>query len=272
MTLAEFAQKMNALPNTPRYPVLFVGHGNPMNALLDNSYTQGWGMLGKSLPRPKAILSISAHWLTDGTKVHVSEHPKTIYSFSGFPKELSTIEYNCPGSPLFATLTKQALMGTSVLEDTEWGIDHGTWVVLRHMFPHAHIPVYQMSIDVHRTPRAHYELGAQLQLLREKGVLIMGSGNLVHNLGQMSWEENAAPLEWAERFDTKATELLTDGNHDALIAYEQLGADAMLSIPAPDHYSPLLYIIGLQMKGDGVSFPVQGIAHGSVSMRTMLIN
>ncbi len=271
MTLDEFGQITTTLQPTPRFPVLFVGHGSPMNALEDNAYTKGWAELGKSLPCPTAILSISAHWLTEGTKVHVAEKPKTIHDFYGFPKELYDIRYGAPGSPRFAEEATEALAPTVVTRDADWGLDHGTWVPLLHMFPDAIIPVFQMSIDIGLTHRAHYEIATRLRAFREKGVLITGSGNIVHNLGNIAWEEGAKPYEWAERFDEQTATLLADGNHDALIEYEKLGADAALSIPTPDHYWPLLYTLGATTKNEQVSFPVQGIAHGSISMRAVRI-
>lgn len=271
MTLHEFGQIMTTLQPTPRFPVLFIGHGSPMNALQYNTYTKGWAELGKILSRPSAILSVSAHWLTEGTKVHGVEKPKTIHDFYGFPKELYDMRYDAPGSPRLAEETVAVLEPTMVTRDTDWGLDHGTWVPLLHMFPDATIPVFQMSIDVSRSHRAHYELATLLRSLREKGVLIIGSGNIVHNLGNITWEENAKPFEWAECFDERAAMLLADGNHDALIAYEKLGADAALSIPTPDHYWPLLYALGATTKNEPVSFPVRGIAHGSISMRAVQI-
>lgn len=271
MTLNEFANTANALPNTEQMPVLFVGHGSPMNAIEENSYVAGWRTLGRTLPTPTAILSISAHWLTEDTRVHMTKHPKTIHDFYGFPKELYDLTYNCLGSPMFAEKTKNILAPKSISEDRAWGIDHGTWVVLRHMFPDANIPVFQMSISVSLKHQAHYDLGRMLRPLRERGVLIMGSGNIVHNLGKIAWEESAAPFAWATSFDKKVGELIVEGNHPALINYEKLGSEAALSIPTPDHYLPLLYILGLQGKKETVSFPVVGIAHGSISMRAVKI-
>jgi len=271
MTLTEFKYMSDQLPNTERMPTLFVGHGNPMNAIEKNPYVEGWKKLGTTIPRPKAILSISAHWLTEGTRVHVTEKPKIIHDFWGFPKELYDVRYPCFGAPIYANATKKLLAGTGIAGDTDWGIDHGTWSVLVHMFPNADIPVFQMSIDISRGHRAHYELGAMLRPLREKGVLIMGSGNLVHNLGKIAWEKNAQPFDWAVTFDLQAKDLLNDHDHNALIHYEKLGPKAALAIPTPDHYWPLLYALGTQHKNEEIQFPVEGISHGSISMRAVQI-
>lgn len=271
MTLKEFTQMTDALPTTPRMPALFVGHGSPMNGIEDNSYSRGWKTLGDTLPRPVAILAISAHWLTEGTFVHIAEKPKTIHDFWGFPKELYDITYNCPGSPTYAEATQTLIAPTRVETDLNWGIDHGTWIVLHRMFPAADIPVFQMSMDIAKTGQFHYELGSELTALREKGVLIMGSGNIVHNLGRIDFNKDAKTFDWALEFDEQAKALIVNGDHAALVNHEALGHAAALSIPTPDHYWPLLYTLGLQGKGDDVSFPIEGIAHGSISMRTVKI-
>ena len=272
MTLAELKRAVDQLPNTPRFPVLFVGHGSPMNAIEQNAYVAGWKSLGASLPTPNAILAVSAHWLTEGTKVHIAKHPRTIHDFYGFPEELYNLRYECSGAPEFAQATSDVLAPTIVANDTEWGLDHGTWVVLRHMYPEANIPVFQLSIDVARSHRAHYDLATQLRPLREKGVLVIGSGNIVHNLGRIAWDPAVLPFAWADEFDQRAKLLLEIGDNDSLIDYEKLGDSATLAIPTPDHYWPLIYTLGLKEKGDQVSFPVEGIAHGSISMRAVLFN
>ncbi len=271
MTLHEFKDVTDALPSTPKMPAVFVGHGSPMNALEDNIYARGWNKLGKNLPRPNAILAISAHWLTEGTSVHIATKPKTIHDFWGFPKELYDMTYPCPGAPEYAREAVSAVKKVRISEDTNWGVDHGTWIVLHHMYPEADVPVFQMSIDMSKSSQWHFELGQELATLREKGVLIMGSGNIVHNLGNISWEENAKPFDWAVEFDTQVKDLLEKGDYHSLIAYEKLGTAAALAIPTPDHYWPLLYMLGLQEKNDELSFPVEGIAHGSVSMRAIQI-
>lgn len=270
MTLSDFARVSESFPHTERMPALFVGHGNPMNAIEENAYTKAWSELGEALPTPKAILAISAHWITEGTHVHIAAHPRTIHDFWGFPEALSQITYACPGSEDAAAMTQDTIHSTPVIQDRDWGIDHGTWVPLIRMFPAAQIPVYQLSLDVGRTARQHYDLGRELASLRERGILILGSGNLVHNLGRITWGEAARPEAWAIEFDAKATELITQGDHDTLIAHEGLGTAAELSIPTPDHYWPLLSVLGASTKEDAISFPVEGIALGSISMRTVL--
>ena len=272
MTLTEFKNLVDSLPNTPRMPVLFVGHGSPMNGIEDNAYVRGWAALGDTLPRPKAILAISAHWLTEGTFVHVADKPKTIHDFFGFPKTLYDLSYPAPGAPEYAEATRLCVTKTQVKADNDWGIDHGTWIVLHRMYPKADIPVFQLSIDIARPSAFHYELGKELGALRTKGVLILGSGNLVHNLGQIDFDENAPIVNWASEFDGVATALIKDRDHKALINYEKLGHAAMLSIPTPDHYWPMLYALGLQEKDEECSFPIEGITHGSISMRSVLIS
>ena len=270
-TLSAFKNFTNDLKEQEQVmPVLFIGHGSPMNGIEDNEFTRGWQSIAAELPRPKAILAISAHWLTEGTFVHVAQKPKTIHDFWGFSKELYDLSYPCPGSPLFAEATKSAL-GDSVHNDLDWGIDHGTWIVLHRMYPEADIPVFQMSMDISKPSEFHYELGKQLSSLRDKGVLIMGSGNIVHNLGRIDFNENAKVFDWAQEFDDIARGYIVDKNHRGLIHYEKLGHAASLSIPTPDHYWPLLYILGLTQVGEEASFPVEGHTHGSISMRSVLI-
>lgn len=264
-------EALTALPETARMPLLFVGHGSPMNGIEDNVYVQGWEKLGKSIPKPLAILSVSAHWLTHGTEVHIAEKPRTIHDFWGFPKELYDIVYQCPGSPNYAEAAKEIITGTSVHRDNDWGIDHGTWIVLHRMYPDANIPTFQMSIDMTRSHKEHYELAKELARLRKRGVLILGSGNIVHNLGEIDFNENAQIFPWAADFDGTAKDLLMQRDHAALMNYEKLGHAAALAIPTPEHYWPLLYILGLQEDDEGVSFPIEGIAHGSISMRCVLI-
>lgn len=271
MTLSDFVQGTSTQSPTPTMPVLFVGHGSPMNGIEDNPYSRAWHTLGTTLPRPTAILAISAHWLTEGTFVHVAERPKTIHDFWGFPKELYDMTYPCPGSPAFAAETQKLITKVSVYSDTDWGIDHGTWIVLARMYPDAHIPVFQMSIDFPKPAQYHYDLARELSALRERGVLILCSGNIVHNLGRIDFNENAKTFDWALEFDEQAKKLISHGDHRSLINHEKLGHAAELAIPTPDHYFPLLYALGLQRKTDALSFPIEGIAHGSVSMRSVLL-
>jgi len=248
-------------------PAVFIGHGNPMNALLDNAYTRGWAAIGQEVPRPNAVLSISAHWYIPGASVTSMPAPRTIHDFGGFPSELYRIDYPATGDPGLAERVRELLAPMSVHPDTEWGLDHGTWTVLRHVFPRADIPVVQLSIDERQPGEYHFEVGKRLAPLRDEGVLIVGSGNIVHNLHAYAWgRQETKPFEWAVRFEHRARELMLAGNHRPLIAYETLGQDAMLSIPTPEHYLPLLYVIATRMDGDPIRFPVEGMDGGSVSM------
>jgi 4,5-DOPA dioxygenase extradiol len=253
-------------------PTIFFGHGNPMNALSKNSYTEGWASIGKSIPRPKAVLAVSAHWYIPYCAVTSNLNPRTIHDFGGFPKELYQIEYPAPGSPELALRVKDLPAPVPVSLDESWGLDHGTWSVLKHVFPKADIPVVQLSIDETQPPSFHYELGKRLAALREEGVLIIGSGNIVHNLSLYSWgEDDVPPFDWAVRFEENARELLLNGDDAPLVNYQSLGRDAILSAPTPDHYLPLLYVLGLRRKNEKVSFPVQGIDGGSISMLAVQI-
>ena len=248
-------------------PAIFFGHGNPMNALMDNSYTKGWRHIGERTPQPKAILSISAHWFVPGTGVTISAAPRTIHDFGGFPPELYQVEYPAPGDPDLAHRVQGMLAPLPVKLDNSWGLDHGTWSVLRHVYPEAEIPVVQLSIDETEPPAFHYEIGRKLAPLRNEGVLIIGSGNVVHNLHAYAWGRRMPePYDWAVRFERQARELMLAGECQPLIEYESLGQDAMLSIPTPDHYLPLLYVLATRQRGEAINFPVQGIDGGSISM------
>lgn len=251
-------------------PAIFFGHGNPMNALLHNAYTEGWASIGKSIPRPKAVLCVSAHWYFPATAVTAMTAPRTIHDFGGFPRELYQVQYPAPGSPTLAQRVRELLAPLPVgLDDENWGLDHGTWSVLRHVFPEADVPVVQLSIDETRAPEFHYELAKRLAPLRDEGVLVAGSGNIVHNLHTYAWgRHEVEPFDWAVRFERLARELLMSGNDGPLVDYESLGRDALLSAPTPDHYLPLLYVIGLRRADDQVSFPVEGFDGGSISMLT----
>lgn len=247
-------------------PVVFVGHGNPMNALLDNAYSRGWAALTAQLPRPRAVLCVSAHWYLPGTAVTAMAAPRTIHDFGGFPRELFAVRYDAPGDPAFAR-ELQHLAPVRVELDERRGLDHGTWSVLRHMYPAADIPVVQLSIDETQPPEFHYDLGAALRPLRESGVFIVGSGNVVHNLHAYAWgRQPAEPFDWALRFEARVRELLMQGEHAPLTDYASMGRDALLSIPTPEHYLPLLYVLGASEPGEAVDFPVEGIDGGSVSM------
>ena len=258
------------MPDT--LPAIFFGHGNPMNAVARNAYTEAWARIGAETPRPRAILCVSAHWFVPGTGVTVSTAPRTIHDFGGFPRELYQVQYPAPGDPALAARVQKLLAPLSVDLDESWGLDHGTWSVLCHVYPHADVPVVQLSIDETRPPAFHYEIGRKLAPLRGEGVLIVGSGNLVHNLHAYAWGRHVPePYDWAVRFERRARELLLAGAHQPLVDYESLGRDALLSIPTPDHYLPLLYVMGTRQGSDAVTFPVEGIDGGSVSMLAVAV-
>lgn len=248
-------------------PAIFFGHGSPMNALMTNEYTEAWARIGREIPRPKAILSISAHWFVPGTGVTISTAPRTIHDFGGFPRELYQVQYPAPGDPALARRVQHLLAPTEVVFDQVWGLDHGTWSVLRHVYPDADIPVVQLSIDETRPASFHFEIGQKLAPLRDEGVLIFGSGNLVHNLRAYAWGRQAAePLDWAARFETTAKGMILAAEYKPLIQYESLGRDALLSIPTPEHYLPMLHVLGSRQQNEAVAFPIEGIDGGSVSM------
>ena len=246
---------------------LFVGHGNPMNALETNRYTEAWRRTAREIPRPAAILAVSAHWYVRGSAVTVSTAPRTIHDFGGFPRELYEVQYPAPGDPALALRVRKLLSPVDVTMDGKWGLDHGTWSVLKHMYPEADVPVAQLSIDATKPAEFHLQLAERLGILRDEGVLILGSGNVVHNLRAYAWGvANAEPLDWALRFESEVRGLLSAGDAGALAAFDKLGRDAALAAPTPDHYLPLLYVAGVQQKTDAVTFPVEGIEGGSVSM------
>ena len=252
---------------TDMMPTIFFGHGNPMHAISKNVYTDAFAAVGKLLPRPKAILSISAHWCISTCAVTAGLTPPTIYDFRGFPKELYEVKYHAPGDPHLAEHIKDILSPVEVALDENRGLDHGTWAVLVHVFPDADIPVVQLSINATKPPEFHYEIGKKLSPLRKEGVLIIGSGNIVHNLSEYAWgNPGIKPYDWALRFENKIQELLLKRDADQMIEYDKLGQDAMLSVPTPDHYLPLLYVLGARENNEQVSFPVQGFDGGSVSM------
>jgi len=257
--------------STDKFPALFLGHGSPMNVLEENAFTQSWEQLATTLPQPRAILCISAHWETHGTRVGSMEHPNTIYDFSGFPKPLYEITYPAPGDPQLAHNIQTLVGDERVQLDDQWGLDHGSWAVLIRMYPKADIPVLQLSLDRKLQPREHYDLGRKLKPLREQGVLVLGSGNIVHNLGRMDPTPNTPAYDWAVEFDEKIKTFLKSRDHESLIDYTSLGEIARLSAPTPEHYLPLLYIAALQDDRDTVTFPIEGMDLRSVSMRGVLI-
>jgi 4,5-DOPA dioxygenase extradiol len=254
---------------SPRMPLLFIGHGNPMNAILDNTFSRTWREIGEALPKPRAILSISAHWITpETTMVTAMERPKTIHDFGGFPPALNEQQYPAPGAPDFASETQRIIDDPPVALDYDWGLDHGTWSVLLPMFPLADIPVYQLSIDYGQPAEFHYELGRQLRPLRDKGVMIIGSGNLVHNLRRMRFE--GEPYDWAIEFDAIMAEWIESGNHRAIVEFQKLGELAALAHPTYDHFLPLLYVLGLQDARDTPQFFNADFDLSSVSMRSVI--
>ena len=255
-----------------RLPAIFFGHGNPMNALETNAFTKGWSDLAALLPRPRAILMISAHWYLPGTHVTAMRQPRTIHDFGGFPRELYEVRYPALGDPALATRVQELLAPLTVTRDEHWGLDHGAWSVLVHAYPNADVPVVQLSIDETKPPAFHYALGQHLAPLRDEGVLIVGSGNVVHNLHAYAWGRHPThQFDWAIRFEHRARELLTAGEHALLVDYEALGRDALLAVPTPEHYLPLLYVAGAQQPGDTVTYPVEGGDGGSISMLSVRV-
>ncbi len=252
-------------------PAVFFGHGSPMNTLEHNQYTETWRRLGESVPKPKAILSVSAHWYTRGTAVTAMESPRTIHDFGGFPQELFEVQYPAPGDPALAARVRELLAPVDVQLDKSWGLDHGTWSVLVHAFPHADVPVVQLSVDGTKPPRFHYELAKKLAPLRDEGTLIVGSGNVVHNLGRIQWTEGAKPYDWAMRFNDAVRGCLAARDHGPLIDYATLGEYASLSVPTPEHYLPQLYVIAQQSENETISLPIDGIEFGSIGMLTAVV-
>ena len=252
-------------------PALFVGHGSPMNAVEAGLFSAAWRAVGAALPRPQAVLSVSAHWLTRGTTVTAMRNPRTIHDFYGFPQELYELQYPAPGAPDLAGHIVEMVGGGETSPDHEWGLDHGTWVVLMHMYPEADIPVLQLSIDTTLPPAGHYELGRQLAGLRREGVLVLGSGNIVHNL-RLAHPDPGAAFEWALEFDRRIESHLLKGNHRSICEYESMGEIALLAVPTNDHFLPLLYLLGLQREGDHITFFSDQVIHGSLSMRSVLLH
>ena len=271
MTLNRTLQDLQArFPDSDqKMPALFVGHGSPMNAIEDNEFSRAWERVGKSLSKPNAILCISAHWETAGTLVTGMDKPKTIHDFGGFPPELYAMEYPAPGSPDLARVTQETVQNAPVRLDQSWGLDHGTWSVLCRMFPKADIPIIQLSLDRTQSPEFHYALGKELRALRNKGVLIVGSGNIVHNLRVFTMDDKA--FDWAIEFDETARKLISAGDHASLIQYQKLGPAARLAIPTNEHYLPLLYALALQDSQEEIRFFADRVTLGSISMRSLLI-
>lgn len=250
-------------------PVLFVGHGSPMNAIEKNHYTRTWRSIAEKIPKPEVILSVSAHWYGKGTKIMNEESPKTIYDMYGFPEELYEIKYNTAGSPGMAEIAK-ALISKETDYDHSWGIDHGTWSVLVHMYPNREIPVFQISIDADAPPAAHYKIGQELRALREKGVLIFGTGNIVHNLRRVDWNKAGEGFDWAYEFDEYIYENIFNKNHDHILKFNELGNLAKLAVPTPDHFYPLLYVLGASDEDDKISVYNKSCELGSLTMTSYL--
>ncbi|RTL11676.1 MAG: 4,5-DOPA dioxygenase extradiol [Flavobacteriaceae bacterium] len=257
-----------------KMPVLFIGHGSPMNAIEDNIFSKRWQQMGKEIPTPKAVVVVSAHWLTKGTLVTAMPNPKTIHDFGGFPQALFEVQYPAPGSPELATEIQKLITNPAVELDHDWGLDHGTWSVVKHMYPDADIPVLQLSIDYYKPAAYHYELAKQLLALRKKGVLIIGSGNMVHNLRMVAWDKLSEPeygFDWALEMNDIFKNKISNGFHKELIQYEKLHKAATLAIPTPDHYYPLLYILALQTDNDKVEFFNDKAVGGSLTMTSVKI-
>lgn len=255
-------------------PVLFIGHGSPMNGIEDNDFSNRWKLMAKEIPTPQGVLVISAHWFTKGTRITAMDFPKTIHDFGGLPDALFQVQYPAPGNLSLAKETASMIHSTLVELDHDWGLDHGTWTVIRHMYPEATIPVLQLSIDYTKGPSFHYDLAKELYHLRKKGILIIGSGNMVHNLRMVAWDKLNGPAygyDWALQMNQTFKDLILNREHDPLIHYNKLGAEALLAIPTPEHYMPLLYTLGLQGKSENVSFFNDKPVGGSLTMTSVKI-
>jgi 4,5-DOPA dioxygenase extradiol len=271
-TLSAFNEFTRSLPEQEQLmPVLFVGHGSPMNGILDTEFSRRWTQMAKEMPTPKAVLVVSAHWFTNGTKLTAMDFPQTIHDFGGFPKALFDVQYPAPGNPLLAKETISLIHSAHVALDHEWGLDHGTWTIVRHMYPEAKIPVLQLSIDYSKGAQYHYELAKELYALRKKGVLIIGSGNMVHNLRMAAWDKlnDDYGYDWALKMNDTFKSLIQDGDHKALINYSSLGKEADLAIPTPEHYLPLMYTLGLKANQDSISFFNDKVVGGSLTMTSV---
>lgn len=274
MKAQAFTTLEQSLVSSEQMPLLFLGHGSPMNAIEENEFVAGFRSVSKSIPKPQAILVISAHWETKGTLVTAMEKPRTIHDFGGFPKALYEVQYPAPGSPSLAAETKSLIQTTEVEFDHKWGLDHGAWSVVKHLYPNADVPVVQMSLDYTKGPQYHYELAKELSALRKKGVLIIGSGNMVHNLRMVAWDkfnvDNYA-YDWAQEARTKMSEYILAGNHKPLINYTAQGKAFELAIPSPDHYLPLLYVLGLKGEKEEVSLFNDKAQAGSLTMTSIKV-
>lgn len=275
MQLNDLNNISQSFPHTEKMPVLFLGHGSPMNAIEENQFVTGFRNIAKTLPKPNAILCISAHWYTNGTKLTAMEMPRTIHDFGGFPKALFDVQYPAKGSPELARQTKELLQPTVVELDEKWGLDHGAWSVIKHLYPKADIPVIQMSIDYTKPAEYHFELAQKLNALRHKGILMIGSGNIVHNLGLVDWnnfDKDNYGLDWAIEARATINDYLLAGDYQPLINYERQSKAINMAIPSPDHYLPLIYTLGLQQKGESISLFNDKLVAGSLSMTSVKIS
>jgi len=274
MNSPELNNAMESYSLTEKMPVLFLGHGSPMNAIEDNEFVRGWRDLGKTLPKPGAVLCISAHWETKGTFVTAMEEPQTIHDFGGFPRALFDVQYPAPGSPGLAMMTKNMIKQSEVSMDDKWGLDHGCWSVIKHLYPEADIPVIQLSLDYYKSPRYHYDLAKELAPLRKKGVLIVGSGNIVHNLGMVAWDKMNTDnygYDWAVEAKEKMKKFIIEGDHKSLIDYKSQGQAFTLSVPTPEHFLPLLYALALKEENEELSFLNDKTVAGSLAMTSVKI-
>lgn len=275
MKLQELSKITESFDKTDQMPVLFLGHGSPMNAIEENEFVTGWRNIGKTLPKPSSILCISAHWETNGTFVTAMEKPPTIHDFGGFPQALFDVQYPAPGSPLLAKETKSIIKKTEVGLDDKWGLDHGAWSVIRRLYPDADVPVIQMSLDYYQTPQYHYELAKELSSLRKKGVLIIGSGNMVHNLGMVAWDKLNADnyaFEWAQEASSKMKKFILEDDHQQLINYKSQGRAFNMAIPSAEHYLPLLYALALKQENEKISLFNDKAVGGSLTMTSLKID
>ncbi len=263
----------DSLASTPKMPVLFLGHGSPMNAIEENEFVQGFRKVSSEIPKPQAILCVSAHWETRGTQITAMEKPVTIHDFGGFPKELFEVQYPAPGSPELAKETKSIIKKTDVELDDKWGLDHGAWSVIKHLYPKADVPVIELSLDYYQTPQFHYELAQELKPLREKGVLIIGSGNIVHNLRMVAWHKLNEDFgyDWALEANERMKKFILDDDHKSLINFSRQGKEFQMAIPTPEHYLPLLYALALKENNESLSLFNDKPVGGSLSMTSVKI-
>lgn len=274
VAMNEVEKILGPLGNSPKMPVLFLGHGSPMNAIEENEFVKGLRKIAKEIPTPKAIICISAHWETNGTLVTAMENPRTIHDFGGFPRELYEVQYPAKGNPNLANEVKNSVKSINVELDNNWGLDHGSWSVVKHLYPNAEIPVIQLSLNYNKTSQQHYELAKELAVFRQKGILIVGSGNMVHNLGMVAWDKINLPeygYDWANEANERMKQYMKNHDHESLINYKKLGTAFTNAIPSPDHYLPLLYSLALQEKNDQISIFNDKVIGGSLSMASIII-